>query len=170
MNIVRLATFAMVVSLLPMSAGAIACTPPPDWTAAKQREEEDRAILEADVFYRGVMGNVDISDFASGDTSEASFNKPIVTIRRTRTLWGSGAPAALTLPWGYLVVCPLPNLMDAYWETKDGNPVLRDGWGVTVIGRREDFSDRPDRLFILIDGAPETSRIVSRFQQLRLNW
>jgi hypothetical protein len=60
--------------------------------------------------------------------------------------------------------------VEAYWKTKEGDPILRAGWGVTVIGRREDFADRLDRVFILIDGAPETSRIVSRFQQLRLDW
>ena len=78
MSIVRLATFAMIVSLLPMSAVAIACSPPPNWSEAKEREEEDRAILEADVFYRGVIEDVDVSDPVV-DHWEASFNKPIVT-------------------------------------------------------------------------------------------
>ncbi len=75
------------------------------------------------------------------------------------------------MPWGYLASCPFFNLAEAYWDTKDGTrQVLRPGWGVTVIGRREDFDGVNNRVFILIDGEPETARIVRRFQQLRLGW
>lgn len=164
MNVVRLTALA-VLALLTMPEAAMGCVPPPGWSVAKERAREDQAVLDAEVFYRGVIEYVDVTDL---DTGSVRFEKPVVTIRRTRTLWGSGAPEIVTIPWGYLVACPLPSLMEAYWKKYDGDPILRPGWGVTVIGRREDFADRPERLLILIDGESETRRLVRRFQQLHL--
>lgn len=171
MRIVRLASLVFALVALARPFDATACTPPPEGSAITERAIEDQFLREADVFFRGVIEQVDTTDPVIGDMSDTGFNKPIVTIRHTRTLWGSGAPERLIVPWGYLVACPFPNLREAYWETKERErSVLRPGWGVTVIGRLEDFSDRPDRLFVLIDGEPETSRIVRRFQQLHFGW
>ena len=170
MGIFRLIAATLFLAVLAASASALACTPAPDWTQDKARAEEDRALLGADVFYRGVVERVDTADRVDYHGG-ADFDRPIVTIRQTRTLWGQTAPRTLVVPWGYLVRCPLPNLMDAYWDVVDGpHALLKPGWGVTVIGRREDFANRQDRVFILVDGQADTSRIVARFQQLRLGF
>lgn len=170
MGIFRLIAATLFIVILAASASALACTPAPGWSPEKERAEEDQALLGADVFYRGVFERIDTSDRVN-DHGGADLDRLIVTIRQTRTLWGGTAPRTLVVPWVYLVICPLPNLMDAYWDAVDGpHALLKRGWGVTVIGRREDFANRQDRVFILVDGQADTSRIVARFQQLRLGW
>ena len=142
-----------------------ACTPSATLTS---QEIEDRTLQEADVFFRGVIEQVDTQDYGS---NEWQWDRPILTIRTTRTLWGDDAPQRFVVPAGYMAQCPLPNVKAAYWDTQDGmREWLRPGWGVTVIGRRSDLAERPADVFILIDGAPETVRIVARFQELRLGW
>jgi len=158
---VKLAAPALALTLLAASAvPALACTPAVGWNAEKQRDYEDGLLRQADVFYRGVIDSV----------RTEPLGLPVVTIRWTRTLMGDGAPRTLVIDyWG---ACPLPNLIDVEGidSVAGSGPHLRPGWGVTVIGRREDLTDRPDRLFVLIDGEPTTADIVARFQHLRLGW
>lgn len=170
MALARSLTLIVGVAALALPAGVLACTPPLGWNLERARSEEDQFLRDADVFYRGVIESVDTSE-AVDALGRSMPDKTIASIRRTRTVWGEGGRHRLTVPWGYLVNCPFPNLMEAYWTTQEGaRPVLRPGWGVTVIGRREDFDGVNNRVFILIDGEPETARIVRRFQQVRLGW
>ncbi|KAK0341114.1 hypothetical protein LTR94_027753, partial [Friedmanniomyces endolithicus] len=140
---------------------------------AREREEEDANLNRAQFFYRGVLERVDLSGLSAHESPDSWHgpDHPIVTIKLTRLLWGDGAQTRLDVPWVHLVQCPMPNIVAAYWASEENEvPPLRPGWGVTVIGRAEDWPDAMHRIFILIDGEQDTARIVQRFQTLRLGW
>ncbi len=86
----------------------------------------------------------------------------VMDIRRERVFWGSGARQLVQLPWDYFSQCPRGNLRAAELLGVS----LRNGLGVTVIGRSEDMA-RPEDLIILVDGLPDTERVLSRFRELR---
>lgn len=129
---------------------ALACRPVA--TTPEQRAAiEDRQLQEATVLYRGTIENLREED-----------GSQTMRIRRARVFWGSGAPQVLELPWGYFSQCPRGNLRAADLFGVH----LRNGLGVTVLGRREDMA-RPEDLIILVDGTADTERVLSRFRELK---
>lgn len=85
-------------------------------------------------------------------------------IRRTETLWGVGAPQLITISDDdfYYSRCARGNLHPAVQlgGQEPGWPRIREGLGVTVIGR---IGDDPPNLFILVDGAPGTQETLRLF-------
>lgn len=85
-------------------------------------------------------------------------------IRRTKLLWGTGAPQVLSISSsdGYGSMCERGNLAAAMqFSGEHGWPQIDDGLGVTVIGR---IGDIPSNMFILVDGAPDTLETLRRFE------
>lgn len=140
---------------------ASACSPPPDYV---QRAEfyEDQSLQRASVLFRGVIENFHQPDGVHGDAT--------MTIRRTQAFWGRGAPAEVRIPREYFSNCARGNLhgaVDQYGRFP-GLPIVRNGLGVTVLGRPEDAS-APWDFIILVDGAEDTQRVLRRFQELKRN-
>jgi len=162
----RIAGLSLAFALLAASAAPVlACTPAPGWNDDKQRTYDDELLRNATVFYRGVVEDL---GFDSG-------GNPRLTIRRTRTLWGDGAPDRLATGEYYFASCPRGNLAEAVIaEGKIPNPpgvpgyqtwpVVQNGWGVTVIGRP---GDAASDWLILVDGVPGTQELVTRFRRLK---
>lgn len=150
MNRSAIALLALGLVVIPVPA--LACSPVPK-TPEQQSAVEDDQLREATVLYRGTIENLREED-----------GSQVMDIRRERMFWGSGAPQLLQLPWGYFSQCPRGNLRAAdLFGVSLGN-----GLGVTVIGRSEDMT-RPEDLTILVDGIPDTERVLGRFRQLRRN-
>ena len=137
---------------------ALACSPIP-MTDAQREAAEDHNLQEATVFFRGVIENYQPGEYGWGT----------LDIRWTRTLWGSGAPSRISIPPEYFANCARGNLHVAveYQGRGEGVPAVRNGMGVTVIGRSQ---DAPWDFIILVDGSEDTQRVVRRFQQLRFGW
>ncbi|MDO9586814.1 MAG: hypothetical protein Q7J13_02675 [Brevundimonas sp.] len=146
----RFASIALGIALALAPAAALACTPV-TMTPEQRDAVEDRQLLNATVLYRGVIEN-----YRDEDGSQT------MRIRRTRTLWGADAPSRLELPSDHFSQCPRGNQRAAHLFGVE----LRDGLGVTVLGRPEDAS-RPWDLTILVDGASDTQRVLRRFRALR---
>jgi len=157
---------AFVVTMLLAAAGspALACSPPPDYVENFQRYE-DRELLRATVLYRGVVENV--RQDAAGET--------ILNIRRVRTFWGQGAPSVIRISTEYFAQCARGNLHYAVQETDEPSPTsvggprppeVRNGLGVTVLGRPEDV-DLPSNFTILVDRFGDTQRVLARFRELK---
>ena len=147
MNRSAIALLALGLVVIPVPA--LACSPVPR-TPERQSAVEDDQLREATVLYRGTIENLREED-----------GSQVMDIRRERVFWGSGAPELLQLPWGYFSQCPRGNLRAADLFGVS----LRNGLGVTVIGRSEDMT-RPEDLTILVDGIPDTERVLGRFRQL----
>jgi len=146
----RSAIVLAVLGLVMMPVTALACSPVPR-TPEQQGAVEDRQLREATVLYRGTIENMRQED-----------GSRVMDIRRERVFWGSGARQLVQLPWDYFSQCPRGNLRAAELLGVS----LRNGLGVTVIGRSEDMA-RPEDLIILVDGLPDTERVLSRFRELR---
>lgn len=137
---------------------ASACTPAPDYIERRQ-EYEDQHLRRATVLFRGVIEDLDQPEGRYGDVT--------MVIRRTRSFWGHGAPERIVIPREYFSNCARGNLhaaVDGYGEFP-GLPVVRNGLGVTLLGRSEDAST-PWDFVILVDGAPDTQRVLRRFREL----
>jgi hypothetical protein len=140
-------------------AAAFACTPPPDYHE-RRRHYEDQDLLRATLLFRGVIENLQQPEGRYGDVT--------MEIRRTRSFWGHGAPQKIVIPREYFHNCARGNLhaaVDHYGEFPDF-PVVRNGLGVTLLGRAEDASE-PWNFLILVDGAPDTQRVLGRFKALK---
>jgi hypothetical protein len=144
-----------MVGLSAVAMPSVACTP--IFMTPEQRDAiEDQHLLEATVLFRGV-----IEDFV--DDGDAT-----MVIRRTRTFWGRGAPARIVIPREYFSNCARGNLhgavdMDGRFP---GLPRVRNGSGVTVLGR-PDQASAPWDFIILVDNAPDTQRVLHRFRDLK---
>lgn len=153
-------TLLLCVGVLAVPAVASACMPPPDYRERWQ-EYEDQSLLRATVLYRGVIETLRQPEGRYGDVT--------MVIRRTRLFWGRGAPERINIPREYFSNCARGNLhaaLDEYGEFP-GLPVVQNGLGVTVIGRPDDAS-APWDFVILVDGAPDTQRVLRRFRELKL--
>ena len=140
-------------------AHASACTPPPDYRERWQ-EYEKQNLLRATVLFRGVIENLQQTGGRYGDVT--------MMIRRTESFWGHGAPAQIVIPREYFSNCARGNLhaaVDGYGEFP-GLPIVHNGLGVTLLGRTEDAS-APWDFVILVDGAPDTQRVLRRFKELK---
>lgn len=140
-------------------AVAAACVPPADHIERRQ-EYEDQDLRRATVLFRGVIEDLQQPQGRYGDVT--------MTIRRTRTFWGAGARERIVIPREYFMNCARGNLhaaVDGYGEFT-GLPVVREGLGVTLIGRPED-ADAPWNFVVLVDNAPDTQRVLRRFRDLR---
>ncbi|MFN7620951.1 MAG: hypothetical protein ACK5RN_12645, partial [bacterium] len=146
----RSAIVLVVLGLVMMPVTALACSPVPR-TPEQQGAVEDRQLREATVLYRGTIENLREEE-----------GSRVMDVRRERVFWGSGARQLVQLPWDYFSQCPRGNLRVAELFGVS----LRNGLGVTVIGRLEDMT-RPEDLIILVDGLPDTERVLSRFRELR---
>ncbi|RSB47915.1 hypothetical protein EGK63_00185 [Brevundimonas sp. 357] len=141
------------------AAPVLACTPSPNYVERRQ-EYEDQGLRRATVLFRGIIENYQQPDGRYGNAT--------MEIRRTQTFWGRGEPDRLAIPWEYFVNCAHGNLhaaVDQYGE-HPGLPVVRNGLGVTLLGRLEDAS-APWDFIILVDNAPDTQRVLRRFQELK---
>ena len=146
----RSAIVLVVLGLVMMPVTALACSPVPR-TPEQQGAVEDRQLREATVLYRGTIENLREEE-----------GSRVMDVRRERVFWGSGARQLVQLPRDYFSQCPRGNLRVAELFGVS----LRNGLGVTVIGRLEDMT-RPEDLIILVDGLPDTERVLSRFRELR---
>ena len=140
------------------SGAAIACVPPADWSPEREQQADDAQLIQANFIYRAV-----IEDPQPGN-GEFPEELSEMRIRRTQLLWGSGAPPVVTISEDdfYYARCARGNLHPTVQlgGQEPGWPTIRDGLGVTVIGR---ISDDPPDLFILVDGAPGTKETLRRF-------
>lgn len=83
-------------------------------------------------------------------------------LRRTETLWGQDAPEQVRIIHDYFSACPQGNL----WAVDENN--LRDGLGVTVLGDAAYANENGiPAMFVLVDGDPDTQRVLRRFQELK---
>ncbi len=157
---------ALSVAMLLAAAGspALACTPPEDYVEHIQRYE-DQELLRATVLYRGVVENVRRD--AGGEMT--------LDIRLVRTFWGRGAPSVVHVTTDYFFQCARGNLHYAVQETGEPSrlpagaptpPPVRNGLGVTVLGRPEDV-DLPSSFTILVDNFNDTQRVLARFRELK---
>lgn len=140
-------------------AAALACMPPPDYGERRQ-EYEDQSLVRATVLFRGVVEDLQQPEGRYGDVT--------MVIRRTRSFWGRGAPERIIIPREYFSNCARGNLhaaVDQYGEFP-GLPAVSKGLGVTLLGRAEDAL-APWDFVILVDGAPDTQRVLRRFKALR---
>lgn len=140
-------------------AVASACMPPPDFRERWQ-EYEEQNLLRTTVLFRGVIEDLQEPEGRYGDVT--------MVIRRTESFWGSGAPERIVIPREYFSNCARGNLhaaVDGYGEFP-GLPVVRNGLGVTLLGRAEDVS-APWDFVILVDDAPDTQRVLRRFKELK---
>lgn len=154
-----LLTALFCLGLVAAPAVASACVPPPDYRERWQ-EYEDQNLLRSTVLFRGVIEDLDQPEGRYGDVTMA--------IRRTQSFWGRGAPERIIIPREYFSNCARGNLhaaVDGYGEFP-GLPVVRNGLGVTLLGRTEDAS-MPWDFIILVDGAPDTQRVLRRFRELK---
>ncbi len=122
------------------------------------REYEDQKLLDATLLFRGVVE--DLRRPEGGDVTMA--------IRRTRSFWGHGAPERVVIPREYFSSCAGGNLHAAvvgFGEFGD-LPSVRNGLGVTVLGRVEDAATPWDYV-ILVDTAADTQRVLRRFSELK---
>lgn len=133
--------------------------PPPDYYENRQAYE-DRDLNRATVLFRGVIENF--------QQPGGRYDDVTLTIRRTRTFWGANAPGLVLIPREYFSNCARGNLHPAVDLAGDspGLPVVRNGLGVTLLGRPGDVSE-PWNFVILVDGAPDTQRVLRRFKQLK---
>ncbi|WP_313001571.1 hypothetical protein [Brevundimonas sp.] len=147
------------------AAPALTCTPAIDYIENRQLYE-DRQLNEATVLFRGVIEN---TEFKNGVAT--------MTIRSTRTFWGTRTPPRIIIEAEYYHLCARGNLHFAVQETvspltpppgvpKPDMPIVRNGLGVTILGRPEDAAS-PWDLTILVDHAPDTQRVLHRFQELK---
>ena len=145
---VFIAAAALALSLV--VSPALACTPIAT-TPAQQRAEEDRQLLGATILFRGVIEDLHDPD-----------NDTTMVIRRTQTLWGDGAPERINIVRYYFATCPLGNL----WAAEASE--LHNGLGVTVLGDAAYATEDGLRsMFVLVDGDPDTQRLLSRFRELK---
>lgn len=138
---------------------ASACTPAPDYIERRQ-EYEDQHLRRATLLFRGVIEDLQQPDGQYGDVT--------MVIRRTRSFWGRGSPERIVIPREYFFSCARGNLhaaVDMYGE-HPGLPRVRNGLGVTLLGRAEDASS-PWDFVILVDDAPDTQRVLRRFRELK---
>lgn len=151
-------TALMCLGFVAAPTVASACMPPPDFRERWQ-DYEDQHLQRATLLFRGVIEDLDQPEGRYGDVT--------MVIRRTQSLWGLGAPERIIIPREYFSNCARGNLhaaLDEYGEFP-GLPVVRNGLGVTLLGRPEDAST-PWAFVILVDGAPDTERVLSRFRAL----
>lgn len=136
-----------------------ACTPPPDHIERWQ-EYEDQHLRRATLLFRGVIEDFQQPDGQYGDAT--------MVIRRTRSSWGRGSPERIVIPREYFFSCARGNLHAAVdmWGEHPGFPRVRNGLSVTLIGRAEDAS-APWDFVILVDGTPDTQRVLRRFRELK---
>ena len=161
---------AVLAAILLVAAGAapavaMACSVNPGYNENPERYE-DAQLLRATVLYRGVVENVRRD--ANGGI--------ILDIRLTRTFWGRGAPRLIHFTTEYFSQCAEGNLHWAIQETHspariwpEGVPRLprvRNGLGVTVLGRPED-ARMPSLFTILVDHSEDTQRVLARFGELK---
>lgn len=107
--------------------------------------------MTATVLFRGVIE--DLHD-PGGDST--------MVIRRTRTFWGEGAPDRVRIIRDYFAACPRGNL----WAADENR--LRNGLGVTVLGDPAYANENGiAAMFVLVDGDPDTQRVLRRFQELK---
>lgn len=147
------------LGLIASPSVASACVPPGDHIERRQ-DNEDRHLRRATVLFRGVIEDLEQPAGRYGDVT--------LTIRQTRSFWGRGAPRQIVIPREYLSNCARGNLhpaLDLYGEHPDF-PVVRNGLGVTLLGRPEDVS-APWDFIILVDGSPDTQRVLRRFTELK---
>lgn len=140
-------------------AVASACTPAADYVERRQ-EYEDQHLRRATLLFRGVIEDLRQPDGQYGDVT--------MVIRRTRSFWGRGSPEQIVIPREYFSSCARGNLhaaMDMRGE-HPGFPRVRNGLGVTLLGRAEDVS-APWDFVILVDDAPDTQRVLRRFRELK---
>ena len=148
-----------------MPGVAHACVPAADFQV-RHEYYEDQSLLRATVLYRGVIENV--RQDASGET--------ILDIRLTRTFWGRGAPRLIHITTEYFAQCARGNLHWAVQETDSPSRIWPEGWprpprvrnglGVTVLGRPED-AGMPSNFTILVDHSEDTQRVLARFRELK---
>ena len=113
-------------------------------------QREDARLQSATVLFRGVVEDVQKDDGIS------------MTIRRTQVLWGHGAPDHIRIVPDYFGVCPLGNLWAIDLEA------LQNGLSVTVLGEASHANENGvAAMFVLVDGDPDTQRILRRFEELR---
>ena len=157
MRFLLTALFCLGVVAAPTVASA--CVPPPDHIERAQAYE-DQDLRRATLLFRGVIENLQEPDGRYGDVT--------MTIRRTRTFWGRGAPERVVIPREYFANCARGNLHPAVDEYGDfpGLPRVRNGLGVTLLGQPED-AGAPWNFIILVDNAPDTQRVLRRFQELK---
>jgi hypothetical protein len=126
----------------------------------RRQEYEDEQLLRATILFRGVIEDFQAPDGQYGDTT--------MMIRWTQTFWGRGAPGQIVIPREYFSNCARGNLHAAVdmWGEHPGLPRVRNGLGVTLLGRREDVS-APWDFIILVDSAPDTQRVLRRFRELK---
>lgn len=141
---------AIALLLAAQPASVIACD-----TAVNPAISEGRVIEASTLLYRGV-----IEDLRSEN------GIPSFSIRHVRTFWGSGAPERIAIPRAYFAECVLGNLQVLTVGNEPGALRAREGLGVTIIGRPEDFAD-PAKLIILVDGTDEAQRALRRFKELK---
>lgn|GEM_PF-807098 len=160
MRAVRLVlTAALGLTFASAPLAAWACTPAADYYERRQ-EYEDQQLLRATILFRGVIEDFQAPDGQYGDTT--------MVIRGTQTFWGRGAPDRVVIPREYFSNCARGNLHAAVdmWGEYPDLPRVRNGLGVTLIGRREDVT-APWDFVILVDHAPDTQRMLRRFEQLK---
>lgn len=147
------------LGLVAAPAVASACMPPPDYIERWQ-EYEDQHLLRATLLFRGVIEDLQEPDGQYGDVT--------MVIRRTPSFWGLGVSERIIIPREYFSNCARGNLHAAVdmWGEQPEFPRVRNGLGVTLIGRAEDAS-APWDFVILVDDAPDTQRVLSRFRELR---
>jgi len=140
-------------------AVASACTPAPDYIERWQ-EYEDQHLRRARLLFRGVIEDLQQPDGQYGDVT--------MVIRRTRSVWGPGSPEQIVIPREYFSNCARGNLHAAVdmWGEHPDFPRVKNGLGVTVLGRAEDAS-APWNFVILVDDAPDTQRVLRRLRELR---
>jgi hypothetical protein len=133
--------------------------PPPDHIERAQAYE-DQDLRRATILFRGVIENLQQPDGRYGDVTMA--------VRRTQTFWGRGAPERIVIPREYFANCARGNLHAAVDGSGEfpGLPIVRNGLGVTLLGRPEDVA-APWDFVILVDHAPDTQRVLRRFRQLK---
>ncbi len=147
----RFASLALGMALAATPAATLACSQAPS-TPAQEQANEDRRLLSATVLYRAVISNVE-RDATGG---------PTMLLRRTETLWGQDAPEQVRIIHDYFSACPQGNL----WAVDENN--LRDGLGVTVLGDAAYANENGiPAMFVLVDGDPDTQRVLRRFQELK---
>ncbi len=156
-RIVLAAVLGLAFSCVPRAVAA--CMPPPDFYERRQ-EYEDEQLLRATVMFRGVIEDFQAPDGQYGDTT--------MVIRQTQTTWGRGAPSRVVIPREYFSNCARGNLHAAVdmWGELPELPRVRNGLGVTLLGRGEDES-APWDFIILVDNAPDTQRVLRRFRELK---
>ena len=146
-----------LISAAAVASPALACVPAPD-AFERRFEYEEQQLREATLLYRGVIE----------DLRHDPFGETTMVIRRTETLEGRGAPDRLVIPWEYFANCARGNLhpaVDLEGEYAD-LPLVRNGLAVTLIGRPEHV-EAPWDFIILVDGAPDSERVLRRYAELK---